>query len=230
MRAPYSDERVGHARRNGSEAGLTKGQGFTIFRLRLQTQQAVETLPFVRRTFYACAAFMGIAIRSGRPAGDLHPDWKPDAGLPTPRAVTARPSGLGPTDTHQVVGSPHQMRVLFRPGAPPDRSCSDGWYSSAASLPPVPSRRGLREFPLEQAPSEAAARLSCACNAPSFRLSTGRSWSEGGLPKGKGYGWDEARHPSLVAGTRADPAGRSGPACGELFRILIRSADDHAQR
>ncbi len=45
------------------------------------------------------------------------PDWNPDAGLPTPRAVTARPSGLGPTDTHQVVGSPHQMRVLFRPGA-----------------------------------------------------------------------------------------------------------------
>ncbi len=82
MRAPYSDGRVGHARRNGSEAGLTKGQGFTIFRLRLQTQQAVETFPFVRRTFYACAAFMGIAIRSGRPAGDLHPGLEARCGSP----------------------------------------------------------------------------------------------------------------------------------------------------
>jgi len=53
-------------------------------------------------------------------------------------------------------------------------------------LPPVPSRRGLREFPLEQAPSEAAALLSSACNASSSRLSTGRSWSEGGYRRGKG--------------------------------------------
>ena len=38
------------------------------------------------------------------------------------RRMPSRPSQLGlqPTDPQQVVGGPYQMRVLFRPGAPPE--------------------------------------------------------------------------------------------------------------